>query len=65
MRPKAEVDPRTHSPRQRVLTEAQEAAWDRTKERARNGCLPDAGKLDRDALHDRDAMRREFEPDNE
>jgi hypothetical protein len=65
MRSKAEVPPHAQSPRRRVLTEAQKAAWDRTKERARNGCLPDAGKLDRDALHDRDAMRREFEPDNE
>ncbi len=65
MRPKDEVPPRARSPRQRVLTEVRKAAWGRTKEHARNGWLPDAGKLDRDALHDRDAMRREFQGDNE
>jgi len=38
----------------------QEMAWRRTQERMRKGWSLNAGKLDRDALHDRDAMRREL-----
>ena len=52
-------------PGRRILTEAQQVAWGRIKERMRKGWLLDTGKLDRDALHDRDALRREFLKDSE
>jgi len=44
----------------RVLTPRQQAAWERIEALMREGWPLDAGKLDRDALHDREAMRREF-----
>jgi prevent-host-death family protein len=37
----------------RVLTSAQEAAWERTKQRIEEGWDIGAGPLDRDALHER------------
>ena len=46
--------------RHRVLTPRQQAAWEGIETRMREGWPLDAGKLDRDALHDREAMRREF-----
>ncbi len=46
--------------RRRVLTPRQRAAWERIEARMREGWPLGAGKLDRDALHDREAMRREF-----
>ncbi len=57
---KPDEEQKAHLPSRRVLTEAQQAAWERTQRRMREGLSLDVGKLDRDALHDRDAMRREF-----
>ena len=37
----------------RVLTAEQEAAWERTKRRMQEGWKIGAGRLDRDALHER------------
>jgi prevent-host-death family protein len=38
---------------ERVLTPEQEAAWVRTQARMREGWKLNAGRLDRDALHER------------
>lgn len=65
MPPKSEISPHVKSPEQRASAKAQQAAADRSKERVRKGWLRATGTLDRDALHDRDAMRREFQRDNE
>ena len=37
----------------RVLTAQQEAAWERTQARMREGWRVDTGKFDRDSLHER------------
>ena len=44
----------------RALTEAQQAAWERFRAIVKEGWSPNVGKLDREALHDRDALRHEF-----
>ena len=45
----------------RVLTPEQQAAWARLEALMKEGWEIGAGPLDRDALHDRDALREEFE----
>ncbi len=49
-KPVARLSPATDA---RVLTPEQEAAWQRTLQRMEEGWAIGAGRLDRDALHER------------
>lgn len=65
MKRKSETERDACRSKRRVLTARQLAALERLHVIAKEGWLLDAGKLDRDALHDRDTLRREFLQDLE
>lgn len=65
MKRKSETEQDAYGSRHHVLSAPQLAALERLRVIVNERWPLNAGKLDRDALHDRDALRREFLKDAE